>query len=343
MSVGTSASTDWKDTTGGGGGGSVPSGTGFTHITGGSQDAAAVTPDLGTSHVTGTLAAARFPALTGDVTTTAGSVATTIANGSVTLAKQANLAANSIQGNNTGSAGVPLALTAAQTKSLLAITSSDVSGLGALATQSSVTVAQEPARSGGDVTNSAGSGVLTILAQSVSYAKMQNVSATSRVMGRITAGAGSMEELTGTQVTTLLDAFTTTLKGLTPASGGGTANFLRADGTWAQPSGTVTVATLTPGATVATDCSTGNVFRLAANQNFTLSNPTNGVDGTRYTWEIAQDSTGSRIMTLGTNFVFGTDITGADLSTTASTTDVLSAVFHSPSGKFRIVGFVRGF
>ena len=71
----------------------------------------------------------------------------------------------------------------------------------------------------------------------VTYAKMQNVSTTSRFLGRITAGAGDTEELTGTQATTLLDNFTSTLKGLTPLSGGGTTNFLRADGTWAAPSG----------------------------------------------------------------------------------------------------------
>jgi hypothetical protein len=33
----------------------------------------------------------------------------------------------------------------------------------------------------------------------------------------------------------MLNTFTSTLKGLTPPSGGGTTNFLRADGTWAAP------------------------------------------------------------------------------------------------------------
>ena len=47
----------------------------------------------------------------------------------------------------------------------------------------------------------------------VTYAKIQNVAATSRVLGRITAGAGVIEELTGTQITPLLDAGTTTTKG----------------------------------------------------------------------------------------------------------------------------------
>jgi hypothetical protein len=61
--------------------------------------------------------------------------------------------------------------------------------------------------------------------------------ASARFMGRITSGAGAGEELTGTQATTLLDAFTSSLKGLAPASGGGTTNFLRADGTWSAPPG----------------------------------------------------------------------------------------------------------
>lgn len=42
-------------------------------------------------------------------------------------------------------------------------------------------------------------------------------------------------DLTGTQVTAMLDTFTSAAKGLAPASGGGTATYLRADGTWAAP------------------------------------------------------------------------------------------------------------
>lgn len=44
--------------------------------------------------------------------------------------------------------------------------------------------------------------------------------------------------LTNTQLTADLNLFSTSLQGLTPASGGGTTNFLRADGTWAPPAGT---------------------------------------------------------------------------------------------------------
>jgi hypothetical protein len=58
------------------------------------------------------------PNHSGDVTSVADG-AQTIAPGAVSLAKMADLAANSILGNNTGSAATPLALTAAQTKTLL--------------------------------------------------------------------------------------------------------------------------------------------------------------------------------------------------------------------------------
>jgi hypothetical protein len=86
----------------------------------------AVTVDLNTSQtltnktidasqLVGTIAAARMPALTGDVTSTVNTVATTIANGAVSLAKMANLAANSVIGNATGSSATPTAVSMVST------------------------------------------------------------------------------------------------------------------------------------------------------------------------------------------------------------------------------------
>lgn len=56
----------------------------------------------------------------------------------------------------------------------------------------------------GDVTVSAGGTVWTIDTSAVTYAKIQDVSATSRVLGRKTAGAGAIEELTAADLRTLL-------------------------------------------------------------------------------------------------------------------------------------------
>jgi len=87
---------------------------------------------------------------------------------------------------------------------------------------------------GGDATLAAGT--LTVANDAISNAKLANV-ATATFKGRVTAATGDPEDLTGTQATTLLDTFTDSLKGLAPSSGGGTTNFLRADGTWAAPVG----------------------------------------------------------------------------------------------------------
>ena len=69
-------------------------------------------------------------------------------------------------------------------------------------------------------------------------------------------------------------------------------------------------------ATISTDAGLGNRFRVTLGGNRTLANPTNAVDGQQMVWEIIQDATGSRTITLGTKFVLGTDITAVTLTTT---------------------------
>jgi hypothetical protein len=124
--------TDWRESGqagSGGGGGSVPTGTGFRHVTSGAEDGTAVAVDLSSADATGTLAAGRFPALTGAVTTTAGSLATTLASDAVTTVKilaanvtnpkLANMATATIKGRTTAGTGDPEDLTAAQAAAVL--------------------------------------------------------------------------------------------------------------------------------------------------------------------------------------------------------------------------------
>jgi hypothetical protein len=126
------------------------------------------------------------------------------------------------------------------------------------------------------------SAVLTISNNVVTDAKLAQIP-TQTFKGRTTAGTGNVETLTATQATAMLNVFTSSLKGLVPASGGGTTNFLRADGTWAVAgSGTVTsVALALPsifsvsGSPVTTSGTlTGSLATQAANTVF--AGPTSG-------------------------------------------------------------------
>ena len=144
----------------------------------------------------------------GDATINTTTGAVTISNAAVTLPKLANLAANSILGNNTASAATPIALTTTQVKSLLVIAASDVSGLGVLATAASVNLstqatgilqaAQEPAHIG-DVTNAAGSLALTVVANAVTNTKLAQMAALT-FKGNTTTAAANASDLTVDQM-----------------------------------------------------------------------------------------------------------------------------------------------
>lgn len=87
----------------------------------------------------------------------------------------------------------------------------------------------------GDVTGSGTSPISTTIASgAVTLAKMANLAASS-ILGNNTVSPATPLALTGTQVTAMLDTFTTSVKGLVPTSVAGTSNFLRCDGAWAIP------------------------------------------------------------------------------------------------------------
>lgn len=98
---------------------------------------------------------------------------------------------------------------------------------------------------GGGVTSVTGSGAIsssggttpniTLNSNSVTNTFLAQMVANT-IKGNNTGSTANTLDLTVTQVTAMLNLFSSSLQGLTPASGGGTVNFLRADGTWTTPS-----------------------------------------------------------------------------------------------------------
>lgn len=101
--------------------------------------------------------------------------------------------------------------------------------------------------------------------------------------------------------------------------------------------------TLTDAATIATNAARSDNFRVTLGGNRTLGNPSNPSDGQTITWELIQDATGSRTITLDTAFALGTDITAVVLTTTANKRDFLGARYNATAGKWYVVAFIRGY
>jgi hypothetical protein len=154
----------------------------------------------------------------GDINVTGTGATWTVDSNTITNAKAADVPTSTIKGRVTAATGDPEDLTVAQVKTLLNLAGTNNG-------DQTITLT-------GDVTGSGtGSFAATVGNDIITNAKLANV-ATATVKGRVTAATGDPEDLTTAQLTTLVDVFGSALKGAVPASGGGTTNFLRADGTW---------------------------------------------------------------------------------------------------------------
>jgi hypothetical protein len=174
-----------------------------------------------------------------------------------------------------------------------------------------------------------------LLAGSYSNPSFITALAASKLSGAVAITNGGTGQITA-------DA---AINALLPTQTGNSAKLLTTNGTVASWTSRYVSApvVLTDAATIATDASLSNLFTVTLGGNRTLGNPTNAVDGQRITWAILQDGTGTRTLAYDTKFRFGTDITGATLTTTINKTDYLTVIYRSGADKFDVIEFRKGY
>ena len=93
--------------------------------------------------------------------------------------------------------------------------------------------------------------------------------------------------------------------------------------------------------TATTDASLSSLFTLTLTGNTTLATPTNGFAGQRILYQLKQDGSGSKLLTLSSGFRSG-PIT-VTLSTAANTTDYLGVIYNAIDDKWDVLALNKGY
>jgi hypothetical protein len=182
----------------------------------------------------------------GDITVSGGGAVWTVDPGAITLGKLAGIPTDSFLGRDTAGTGAPETLTPAQARAILNVAD------GATANAADASLRDRSTHSGtqtattiSDFAEAVDDRVAALLVAgpnvTLSYDDSGNALTISAGAG---GGATNLSYDSATRIIAsdtgadaVLPLVTSANAGLAPASGGGTANFLRADGTWAAPAG----------------------------------------------------------------------------------------------------------
>ena len=93
--------------------------------------------------------------------------------------------------------------------------------------------------------------------------------------------------------------------------------------------------------TATTNASLSSLFTLTLTGNTTLATPTNGFSGQRILYQLKQDGTGNKLLTLSSGFRSG-PIT-VTLSTAANTTDYLGVIYNAIDNRWDVLALNKGY
>lgn len=249
----------------------------------------------------------------GDITVTGSGATWTIDSAAVTFAKIQNVGALSVFGRSANTDGVGADIAAGADGRVLRRSGNTI-GFGEVATAGYAD-------------------------DSVTYAKIQDVSATARLLGRFTSGAGNVEEGTGAQATALLSVFVASgsshAKGLVPdpsATAHTNRPYILVDnGTWRIHAGEIldalTVLTLET-------TTSGTGADLATTQHITFS-----VDENTQILVVVSATCSNSTATAVDRLVV--DVDGTD-TTLAQTTCNSSGANYNVSGQIEIAALASG-
>lgn len=163
-------------------------------------------------------------------------------------------------------------------------------------------------------------GTLALTANATNYIEVSALGVVSKNTTGFTSGATPLYAVvTGASTITSYTDYR--------IGGGGGSSFGLDDVHVFTKNQSVSVDTLTDGATIAVDASLSNNFKVTLAGNRTLATPTNLTAGMVLNIELIQDGTGNRTLTFGSAYKFAGRVTPA-ISTGAGMRDLLSCYYN---------------